>query len=185
MRAVNRLLRSLLSFRSYLHVVRLVHFYSYSHTQQVRIATIGQGANFAPNVSFRNAERITIGAGSHIGEHSLLWAGNSTGRVILGEKCLLAPRCTLTASNYRIVQGTPVMDQPKDERDIILGDDVWLGVGVTVTAGVRIGDGAVVGAGAVVTKDLPAQCIAVGVPARVIGWRPLDEPALLTEGAER
>lgn len=183
MRVHGPVLRSLLSIRSYVHVLRLMHFYSYSHTQQVRLASIGPGASLAPNVSFRNAERITIGAGSHIGEHSVVWAGNSTGRVILGEKCLLAPRCTLTASNYRIVQGTPVMDQPKDERDIVLGDDVWLGVGVTVTAGVRIGDGAVVGAGAVVTKDLPAQCIAVGVPAKVVGWRPLEEPALLTQGA--
>jgi acetyltransferase-like isoleucine patch superfamily enzyme len=183
MRAFSPVLRSLLSVRSYLHALRLMHFYSYSHTQQIRLATIGRGASMAPNVSFRNAERITIGAGSHIGEHSVMWAGNSTGRVILGEKCLLAPRCTLTASNYRIVRGTPVMDQPKDERDIVLGDDVWLGVGVTVTAGVRIGDGAVVGAGAVVTKDLPAQCIAVGVPARVIGWRPVEESALLTQGA--
>jgi acetyltransferase-like isoleucine patch superfamily enzyme len=64
------------------------------------------------------------------------------------------------------------MDQPKIERDIVIGDDVWLGANVVVLAGVSIGDGAVVAAGAVVTKDLPAQCIAAGVPAKVIGMRP-------------
>lgn len=168
-------LGSLLDIRTYLHGLRLAHFSSYSHVQQVRLADLGAGVSFAPNVSFRNAERIRIGAGSHIGEYSMIWAGDSVGAVRLGEKCLLGPRCSLSASNYRLEQGTPVMDQPRNEKDIVLGDDIWLGVGVIVTAGVHIGDGAVVGAGAVVTKDLPAQCIAVGVPARVIGWRPAPQ----------
>lgn len=164
--------RSLLNVKTYLHGLRLAHFYSYSHVQQVAKLSRGLGVSFAPNVSFRNAERITLGAGTHIGEHSIVWAGNTSGRIEMGEKCLLAPHVTLTSSNYGVVQGTPVMDQPTIERDITLGRDVWLGANVVVTAGVTIGDGAVVGAGAVVTKDLPANCIAAGVPARVIGWRP-------------
>ena len=77
----------------------------------------------------------------------------------------------MTASNYGTALGTPVMDQPKIERDIVLGDDVWLGANVVVVAGVTIGSGAVVAAGAVVTKDLPENCIAAGVPAAVIGHR--------------
>ena len=133
---------------------------------------------FAPNVSFRNAERISIGAGSHLGEHSVIWAGNSTGRVTIGEKCLFAPNVTITASNYGIVQGdVAIMDQPKDERDVVIGDGAWLGANDVVLAGVTIGEGAVVAAGAVVTKDLPAQCIAGGVPAKVIGTRPLPTSA--------
>jgi acetyltransferase-like isoleucine patch superfamily enzyme len=168
--------RSLTDVRTYLHGLKLAHFSAYSHVQQVRLLTRGENVSFAPNVSFRNAERIQIGAGTHIGEHSVIWAGNSTGRIVFGEKCLLAPNVTLTASNYGIEQGTPVMDQPKIERDIVLGRDVWLGANVVVTAGITIGDGAVVGAGAVVTKDLPANCIAVGVPARVIGMRPVASP---------
>jgi acetyltransferase-like isoleucine patch superfamily enzyme len=55
---------------------------------------------------------------------------------------------------------------------VVIGDDVWLGVRVVVTAGVTIGEGCIVGAGAVVTKDLPPNAIAAGVPARVIGERP-------------
>jgi acetyltransferase-like isoleucine patch superfamily enzyme len=132
---------------------------------------LGADVSFAPNVSFRNAERISIGAGTHIGEHSLVWAGNSAGRIRLGEKCLLAPRVTLTASDYGIDAGTPIMDQAKVERDITIGDDVWLGANAVVTAGVTIGDGAVVGAGAVVTRDVPAGAVVGGVPARVIGSR--------------
>ena len=173
--------RSLLDLRTYLHALRLAHFTSYSHVRQVRRLDLGDGVSMAPNVSFRNAERISIGAGSHIGEHSVLWAGNNTGRIIIDEKCLFAPNVTVTASNYGIVQGdVAIMDQPKDERDIVIGDGAWLGANVVVLAGVTIGEGAVVAAGAVVTKDLPALCIAGGVPAKVIGVRPTAAPERTT-----
>ena len=49
-----------------------------------------------------------------------------------------------------------------------LRSNVWLGGGVIVLPGVNIGENTVVGAGAVVTRDLPANVVAVGVPARVI-----------------
>lgn len=52
--------------------------------------------------------------------------------------------------------------------DIILEEDVWLATGVTISAGVRIGRGTVVAAGSVVTKDLPPDVLAAGVPARVV-----------------
>ncbi|WP_319592665.1 acyltransferase [Protaetiibacter intestinalis] len=172
MSRVGGLLQSMLDVGTYLQGIRLAHFASYSHVRQVRLLERGADVSFAPNVSFRNAERIRIGDGSHIGEFSIVWAGNSTGRVTLGRKALLAPHVTITASNYGIERGTPVMDQPKVERDIVIGDDVWLGANVVVTAGVTIGDGAIVGAGAVVTRDVPAFAIVGGVPAKVIGWRP-------------
>ena len=50
---------------------------------------------------------------------------------------------------------------------ITIGSNVWLGGGVIVLAGVTIGENTVVGAGAVVTRDLPGDVVAVGVPARV------------------
>jgi maltose O-acetyltransferase len=53
-------------------------------------------------------------------------------------------------------------------RPIAVGDDCWLGGGVIVCPGVAIGDRSVIGAGAVVTRDIPADSVAVGHPARVI-----------------
>ena len=169
--------RSLLRPSTWVQALRLAHFAAYSHALQVQRLNRGANVSFAPNVSFRNAERITVGAGTHIGECSVIWAGNTSGRIVFGEKCLLAPNVTVTASNYGIAQGTPVMEQPTVEQDIKIGRDVWLGANVVVTAGVCIGDGAIVGAGAVVTRDLPENCIAVGVPAKVIGMRPLPDAA--------
>jgi acetyltransferase-like isoleucine patch superfamily enzyme len=172
MASLGRALRSVLDPRTWMQQVRLAHFAAYSHGQQRARLRRGANVTFAPNVSFRNAERIEIGSGTHIGEYSVIWAGNTSGRIVFGEKCLLAPGVVVTASNYGIVRGTPVMDQPKVERDIVIGDGVWLGANVVVTAGVTIGPGAVVGAGAVVTRDLPPDCIAGGIPAKVIGMRP-------------
>ena len=51
---------------------------------------------------------------------------------------------------------------------INIGKNCWLGAGVIVMPGITIGDNTVIGAGAVVTKDIPANCIAVGNPAKVL-----------------
>ena len=53
-------------------------------------------------------------------------------------------------------------------RTIRIGDDVWIGGGAIVLAGVMVGDRAVIGAGAVVTRDVPADVVVAGNPARVI-----------------
>jgi len=165
-------LRSLLDPRVFLHALRVAHFYGYSYVRQVRLVTAGANLSLAPNISFRNAERISIGTGSHVGEHVLLWAGDSVGRITIGEKVLIGPQCFLSASNYGIELGAAPVDQPRREADITIGDGSWLGAHVVVTAGVTIGEGAIIGAGAVVTKDLPPNCIAGGVPAKVISQRP-------------
>lgn len=181
MSRLRRGLASVLDPRVYLHALRVLHFYGYAHVSQVRLLTRGAEVSFAPNVSFRNAERITIGAGTHIGEYSMIWAGNSTGRITFGEKCLLAPRVTITASNYATEPGIPIMDQPKIEEDVVIGDGAWLGAGVVVLPGVTIGEGAVVAAGAVVTKNVAAGAIVGGVPAKVIGSRATDRAVGLSE----
>ena len=51
---------------------------------------------------------------------------------------------------------------------IVLGKNVWVGSNATILQGVTIGDNAVIGAGAVVTSDIPADTVAVGVPAKAI-----------------
>lgn len=55
--------------------------------------------------------------------------------------------------------------------DITIGSDCWIGINVVISPGVTIGNGAVIGANAVVTHNVPEYAVAVGVPARVIGYR--------------
>ena len=56
---------------------------------------------------------------------------------------------------------------------IRIGRNCWLGAGVIVVPGVTIGENTVIGAGSVVTKDIPANVVAVGNPCRVL--RPISE----------
>lgn len=175
---MSRLLNGLLSVldpRCYLHAFRLLHYYGYSHVREVSQITKGKGTRLAPNVSINNGCRITLGCECHIGERTYLWAGDSTGRIVLGDHVSLAPEVFITASDYQFVAGRPFRQQPRRERDVIIGNDVWLGARVVVTAGVTIGDGCIVGAGAVVTRDLPPNSIAVGVPARPVAQRQPEE----------
>lgn len=166
-----RSVASMLDPRAYVHMFRLIHYWNYSHVSPRRAARIGAGVALAPNVSLRNGSRIEIGDRSHIGEYCALWAGDSSGRIIIGEDALLGPQVYITASNYRFDPGLPVMRQPRIERDVVIGAGVWLGARVIVLPGIHIGDGCVIGAGSVVTQDLPPGAVAVGVPSRVIRMR--------------
>ena len=53
-------------------------------------------------------------------------------------------------------------------KPIVVGNNVWIGTGATILAGVTIGDNSVIGAGSVVTKSIPSNVIAVGVPCKVM-----------------
>jgi acetyltransferase-like isoleucine patch superfamily enzyme len=153
------------------HLAKVVRFQVYAHAVPRREIVAGPGLRMSPTVSLRNGSRIRLGRDVHVGERCCLWAGDSAGTITLGDNALLAPEVFITASNYATAPGVPVMYQDKIERDVVVGSDVWLGARVVVLPGVSIGSGAVVGAGAVVAHDLPAGCIAVGVPARVVAWR--------------
>jgi lipopolysaccharide O-acetyltransferase len=96
--------------------------------------------------------------------------------VIIGNDVLIASRVFISDHHHGNYQGeqehsspqiTPA-SRPLISQPINIGDRVWIGEGVSVLAGVQIGEGAVIGAGAVVTKDIPPNTIAVGIPAKVI-----------------
>lgn len=87
--------------------------------------------------------------------------------IVIGADCQLGPSVQLLTPIHPI-EPQPRRDKLEGGRPITLGDNVWLGGGVIVCPGVTIGDNTVVGAGSVVTRDLPANVIAVGNPARVL-----------------
>ena len=65
----------------------------------------------------------------------------------------------------------PIRQQGAVSVPVRIGNDVWIGGQATVLKGVTIGNQAVIGANSVVTRDIPERAIAVGSPARVIGYR--------------
>ncbi|WP_269182924.1 sugar O-acetyltransferase [Modestobacter sp. VKM Ac-2985] len=91
-------------------------------------------------------------------------------RVIIGDDVQLGPNVQLLTATHPLEAG-PRRDKWESAEPIVIGDNVWLGGGVIVCPGVSIGANTVVGAGSVVTRDLPADVVAVGSPARVV--RPL------------
>ncbi len=164
-------LGSILNPKAYLHLFKILHYYRYSHVSERPKIAMGPGSVMAPNTSLRNGERIAIGRGCHIGERCCLWAGETSGRISIGDDVSLAPNVFITASDYRFKKGLNFRQQPKRDRDVTIGSDVWIGTHVTITAGVTIGNGCIIAAGAVVTKDLPPDSIVGGIPATVIKQR--------------
>jgi acetyltransferase-like isoleucine patch superfamily enzyme len=156
---------------TYLHPIRLLHFYGYSHVRPRRKVTLGPGSTIAPNVSIRNGERIFIGERTKVGERAYLWGGDDGGAIRIGDDCRIGPEVFITASDYGLQPDQPIAYQERNERDVVIGSDVWLGARVFVGAGVELGDGCVVSAGSVVTRSLPPGSVAVGVPARIVRRR--------------
>ena len=88
-----------------------------------------------------------------------------TGGITIGEGSLIGHGSTLTTLNHGV---DPDRRADMAPAPVVIGRKVWLGAAVTVVPGVTIGDGAIVGAGAVVTKDMPANAVVAGVPAKVL-----------------
>lgn len=90
-----------------------------------------------------------------------------TSPVIIGERCFIAPGVVISCASHP-VHASQRQEGMEISRPINIGKDVWIGANATVCGGVTIGDRSVIGAGAVVLKDVPADSVVAGVPARVI-----------------
>jgi maltose O-acetyltransferase len=88
-------------------------------------------------------------------------------RVTIGDDVQIGPNVQLLTATHPVEPG-PRRDKWESAQPIAIGNNVWLGGGAIVCPGVTIGENTVVGAGAVVVKDLPANVLAAGNPARVI-----------------
>jgi acetyltransferase-like isoleucine patch superfamily enzyme len=123
-------------------------------------------ATIHPSVNLSHAQNIHIGNSTRIQAGCVLWASPHS-RIVIGDHTGLGPNTMIFASNHQVQAGIPYFEQPWIERDVIIGKDVWVGAGTIIVAGVTVGDGCVIGAGSVVTRDVPAGCIAAGVPAKI------------------
>jgi maltose O-acetyltransferase len=114
--------------------------------------------------------RCDYGYQTHIGARTFAnWGlvALDVGRITIGDDVQIGPNVQLLTATHP-VEPEPRRAKWEGSRPIVIGNNVWLGGGVIVCPGVTIGENTVVGAGAVVTRDLPANVVAVGNPARVI-----------------
>ncbi len=88
--------------------------------------------------------------------------------VEIGDNVLFAPNVQIYTAGHPLDVKGRVEDEVEFGLPIKIGNNVWIGGGAIVCPGVTIGDNAVIGAGSVVTKDIPANTLAVGNPCRVI-----------------
>ena len=103
---------------------------------------IGENVHFEPNFRCEFGFNITIGNNFFANFDCIMLDGNL---ITIGDNVLLGPRVGL-----------------------VIEDNVWIGAGVHIMGGVTIGRNSVIGAGSVVTKDVPENVIAAGVPCKVI-----------------
>jgi acetyltransferase-like isoleucine patch superfamily enzyme len=110
---------------------------------------------------------VNIGKGVFIGNYiifdrifpSKIWIGDDTS---IGDKCVIT-------AHANIPSNTPLKKiYPRTVKETRIGKGVWIMPNSVIAPGVNIGDYAVIATGAVVTKDVPAKCLAAGVPAKVV-----------------
>jgi acetyltransferase-like isoleucine patch superfamily enzyme len=113
--------------------------------------------------------RVSIGAKSVLGQECTISAYQ---HVSIGRECVIADRVMLIDFDHGAAEvERPVRLQGIYKRDVRVGNNVWIGYGACILRGVTIGDNAIVGTSAVVTRDVPANAVVGGVPARIIRMR--------------
>ena len=121
--------------------------------------TMYEGAS----VIILDGAHLTIGRGSYMNK-SLIQCSSS---ILIGDNCAIAGDVLIQDTDFH-----PMLDEKGNEKPfskpIVIGNKVWICAKATILKGVTIGDGSVVAAGAVVTKDVPANSLVGGNPARVI-----------------
>jgi acetyltransferase-like isoleucine patch superfamily enzyme len=130
-----------LSKNAEINVSNTFYIYSGCHIILLENAKLNLGSGYINrNVKIRCYKEITIGNHVAISENVTIWDSDA----------------------HQIIGKEQEMSQP-----VRIGNHVWIGNNVTILKGVTIGDGAIIAAGSLVNKDIPAGCLAAGVPAKV------------------
>ena len=121
-----------------------------------------QGQKFVPKIKI--GKNVIFNTDIHIG---------CINYIEIGDNCLFASRIYITDHNHGDTSNGMITIIPVDrplvsKGPVIIKNNVWVGEGVVIMPGVIIGENSIVGANAVVTKDVPANTVVAGVPARII-----------------
>lgn len=133
------------------------------------------------NCTFNSSSRFNFRGINH---PCIIQTGKPGARIIIGNHCsfsgvsIVADKEVILENNVTVGANAIIGDRDghseiyaSEPRPIHIGNHVWIGMNATIMKGVTIGDNAIVGAGAIVTKDVPANAIVAGVPAKIIKYR--------------
>ena len=119
---------------------------------------------------------VHIGAKTVLGQECTISAFQ---HVKIGRECVIADRAMFIDFDHGSVEvDRPIRQQGIYKRDVDVGANVWIGYGACILRGVRVGDNAIIGTNSVVTRDVPANAVVGGVPAKVLRMR--DAPRTLS-----
>jgi acetyltransferase-like isoleucine patch superfamily enzyme len=116
---------------------------------------------------------VRIGAKTVLGQECTISAFQ---HVSIGRECIVADRVMLIDFDHGVVDvERPIREQGIYKRDVRVGNNVWIGYGACFLRGVSVGDNAIIGTSAVVTRDIPDDAVAGGIPARVLRMREVPQ----------
>jgi acetyltransferase-like isoleucine patch superfamily enzyme len=114
-----------------------------------------------------NSKKIKVGINSAPGLSGGCYIQGRNG-IIIGDNVRIGPGVGLISANHDLND----YDKWTNSKPINIGNDVWIGMNVVVLPGVNIGNNVVIGANSVVSKDIPSNSIALGIPCKVIAIKP-------------
>lgn len=118
-------------------------------------------------------EDLKLGGNVFIGGKNVLYC---YGGLEIGKNTAVAEGSFFITSNHNYKSKTHVpFDKSGFMQKIVIGENCWIGARCMICPGVKIDDGAIVAMGSVVTKSVPKCAIVGGNPAKIIGWRNIEE----------
>lgn len=162
------------------HNLNLDYNRLYEHENQERnrilheiLGGIGEGTFLQGPITFHYGKHTTIGKRTFT---NFNFTVQDDAIVSIGDDCNFGPNCTIVTPMHPMLPDERKAMLDKDgnvkrfcyAKPVKIGNDCWFGANVTVCPGVTVGNNCVIGAGSVVTKDIPDNCFAAGVPCRVI-----------------
>jgi len=139
---------------------------------QELLLSIGEGSGFLGPIYFHYGCHTRIGDNCYM---NMNFTVQDDGYVTIGNDCRFGPNCTIVTPLHPLVADERRTRTEEDgvrrfycqAKPVTIGNDCWFGAGVTVCPGVTIGNNCVIGAGSVVTRDIPDNSLAYGVPCKV------------------
>lgn len=128
------------------------------------LKSVGKGVHFEPTFRCEFGYNISIGNNFYANFDCIMLDG---GGIEIGDNVLFGPRVGIYTSNHALDAQERVAGACYAKK-VTIGNNVWIGAGVHINQGVTIGDNTVIGSGSVITKSIPSDVIAAGVPCKVI-----------------